>query len=176
MEVGIALEETLRDVSHAVRIAGSLRRRKPEVNDIEILLVPKWETLPDPDDMFPEPKELTTLKINELIKAGILEKRKKINGTTTFGPRTKLLIHTQTGIPVDIFSCEKTSWINCLFSRTGGKNCNIAVAAGAKRRGLAWEPFSEGFRTKLGEALIVHSEEEIFSLAGLPYLPPHERA
>ena len=175
MEIAAGIEHLLKEVSVQIQIAGSLRRRKPAVNDIEILLIPKREVIADPVEMFPEPTDLALKRIDELIAQGTLEKRRKVNGTVTYGSKTKLLIHRESNMPVDIFACEPDAWINCLFSRTGGKTTNIAVASGAKSRGLAWKAFDAGFLTRDGRLLKMRSEEEIFRTAGLAYLPPHKR-
>ena len=159
MEVAQEIEETLKEDCLRIQIAGSLRRRRPEVNDIEILLVPRRAVLPDPEDMFPDPSDMAKRKIESLIASGELERRLKINGTPTFGERTKLLVHTRSGIPVDIFACTQESWVNCLFSRTGGKTTNITIASGAKRRGLAWKAFETGFMKQDGTMIEVKSEE-----------------
>lgn len=175
MEVAQTLQTTLNPACEKIQIAGSLRRRKPLVNDIEILLIPKLAVIPDPENMFPDPSDMALLQIEALIQNGVLEKRKKSNGTVTYGSRTKLLIHSPTQTPVDIFTCDERRWVNCLFSRTGGKTSNISVAAGAKRRGLAWKPFDAGFQTGDGRMIEIKTEEEIFRIVGLPYISPHKR-
>lgn len=44
-----------------VEVAGSLRRKKSVVKDIEIVCVPKWETLPNPSDLFGTPEPTNVL-------------------------------------------------------------------------------------------------------------------
>lgn len=175
MEIATALEEELAKGCAKTQIAGSLRRRKPFVNDIEILVIPKPQTKQKENDLFTEEIPGDFWILEQLLKKGTLEKRKKCNGTLTYGPRTKLLVHTASGIPVDVFSCSPPEWVNCLFSRTGGKATNIAIASNAKRCQLAWEAFGAGFRTKQGELIEIKSEKEIFAIVGLPYLPPSHR-
>lgn len=175
MEVAQEIEILLERGCQKTRIAGSLRRQKPRVNDVEILVIPRAVNITAPGELFPESVPGDRWIIDTLIEAGILGKRKKTNGTVSYGPRTKLLIHCASKIPVDIFTCNETSWVNCLFSRTGGKDTNIAVASAAKARGMAWEPFSAGFRTRSGEILNVKTEQEIFAVVGLPYLHPTKR-
>ena len=175
MEIAASLTTALEPACEKIRVAGSLRRRKMQVNDIEILLVPKIGQIIPEGKLFPEPADLARRQIETLIGAGILEKRRKRDGVTAFGQCTKLLVHVETKTPVDIFACRTQDWANCLFSRTGGKNTNISVAAGAKARRLAWKPFGPGFETQTGELIPVGSEEDVFRIVGLPYLPPHKR-
>lgn len=44
-----------------VEVAGSTRRRKPEIGDIEIVAVPKWVLEPNPADLFGDPIEVNLL-------------------------------------------------------------------------------------------------------------------
>lgn len=44
-----------------VKVAGSVRRQSPEVKDIEIVAIPKWEDRPNPATMFGEPVTMNLL-------------------------------------------------------------------------------------------------------------------
>lgn len=48
-------------IAERVILAGSLRRRKPLIGDIEILYIPKIETQLDPNDIFREQTIQTNL-------------------------------------------------------------------------------------------------------------------
>lgn len=161
-----------------LEIAGSIRRRKPKVKDIEIIYVPLIE-----DEIAPGELNILSSKINkteekilDLIKEGVLDYRTKKDGTKSFGERVKLLVHKESSTPVDLFSCTRPQWANNLVSRTGGKQTNITIAAQAKRMGWNWLPFDQGFKHKhSGEIFVTKSEKEVFDFVNLPYLQPWER-
>lgn len=48
------VDEVFPYCSH-VCIAGSLRRQSPDVKDLELVVVPKWEDRPNPDNLFGDP-------------------------------------------------------------------------------------------------------------------------
>src|ERR1700730_14111555 len=81
--------DALSDSCERVQIAGSLRRRKPYVKDVEIVFVPKL--VPDSNhrlvysDFFRDPSpppliNLAELAIANLLAAGLIWKRPNING------------------------------------------------------------------------------------------------
>lgn len=175
MELAEEIENRLTTHCNRIRIAGSLRRRKPFVNDVEILYIPKVVSHTPNGEFFPQTRDESRETIDALIASGFLSKRKKTNGTLTYGEKTKLLTHTESGTPVDLFATDQESWVNCLFSRTGGKNTNIIIAREAKIRGMAWLPFGPGFQEADGSITAVRSEEEIFEKVGLIYCPPSKR-
>jgi DNA polymerase/3'-5' exonuclease PolX len=166
----------LEDSCTLLSIAGSIRRKKEMVGDIEIIYVPKIiEEIP-PGQLIAEKVNKTEEKILELIKLDILEYRIKRDGTKSFGTRVKLLKHKTSQIPVDLFSCTLPEWTNNLVSRTGGKTTNITIASNAKRLGWNWLPFNTGFvNPKSREVFYPKSEREVFEFVRIPYLEPHER-
>jgi DNA polymerase/3'-5' exonuclease PolX len=161
-----------------IEIAGSIRRRKPEVGDVEILAIPTFRKIVPPGELslVHVEENVTETRVAELLKKGILEPRLKINGTKTMGPRVKLFTHIATGIPVDLFLCDEEGWVNNLVSRTGGKETNIAIASRAKARGWSWLPFGAGFQNqRSGEIHQPETEEDVLGFVGLPPMKPEER-
>src|SRR3954465_699781 len=102
-------------------IAGSLRRRKPMVGDIEIVYIPKIQTGPDTGDFFASKTvNLSDQTIKIMCLGGILRPRENILGRTTWGEANKLAVHVASGIPVDFFATSEAAWWNYLVCRTGG--------------------------------------------------------
>jgi len=158
-------------------VAGSLRRRKPAVGDVEILYQALTVRRPDPHDMF---AILTVNLADEVIAAleasGVLARRPSVTGTTIFGPQNKLMLHVATGLPVDLFAVAEASWYNYLVCRTGPADSNIRIAAAAKALGYRWNPYGPGFISLACNT--VHpmaSEEAVFDFVGLPCTPPEFR-
>lgn len=171
------LVRELAPVTERLIVAGSLRRLKPEVGDIELLYIPRFENRPIPGTLFDSRDyDLATLAILELEARGILRKRESVTGSTAFGDKNKLMLHTASGIPVDFFAATPANWHNYLVCRTGSAETNTRIATAAKNRGLRWNPYGPGFSNlTTGDRLPVTSEEDVFRIAGLDFLPPSQR-
>lgn len=174
--------EALKPVCTRIEIAGSLRRGKAEVGDIEILYIPKTTLVKDPQDLFGDKQisiNAADIIIHALIERGSLAKRTNVNGSETWGQWNKLATAVKTGIPVDLFAATEITWWNNLVSRTGSAEHNIRVAAAAQKKGYTWHSTSYGFEgvrpDRFGERIQVTSEHHLFEFLGMPYLEPHER-
>lgn len=167
---------TLKDSCERIIIAGSIRREKPFVSDIELLFIPKFELRPVPGDMFAtQDTNLAHLAINKLIEERILDKRLNVNGSPAWGRWNKLAVHLPTGIPVDLFESTSPKWWNMLVCRTGPRELNERIAALAKGRACMWHPCDIGFTDPRGDWYTVTSEEAVFKFVGLPYAEPQDR-
>ena len=149
---------------HRIEIAGSIRRQKPEVEDVELLCIPKIAN--DVDGLEQE--------IIDLMLRNILGFRLDKRGIGKYGPKSKLMLHISSGIGVDIFSTDFASWPIALVVRTGGEKTNKMITTAALRKGWIWHAYGRGFTTPNGE-IICHSERDVFESVGLSYLDPWER-
>ena len=174
--VSVAREicQILRAVCDRLIVAGSLRRRKAWVGDVEILYVPKFAT--EPDGLF-DTKEvnLADRALEAFLAAGILKKRTNVEGAFTWGPKNKLALHADTLIPVDLFQATPANWFNYLVCRTGSAQNNIRISTAAQSKRWNWHPYAEGFTDEFGGLHVAESEADVFRLAGLPYLEPWQR-
>jgi DNA polymerase/3'-5' exonuclease PolX len=176
-EVARELVAILEPVCERLIVAGSLRRMKAEVGDVEIVYIPKTEVRQVPGDMFARgPVNLADEAIAQAEISSILEKRLSVTGSPAFGPKNKLMIHTRTGVPVDLFATTAEAWFNYLVCRTGSAENNTRLATAAQRCGFTWHPYRSGFTDlSTGRSIIVKSEEDVFRIVGLPYLEPKDR-
>jgi len=158
------LKSLLEPACERIIIAGSIRRQKPFVNDIELLCIPRYVVGVDQLD-----REIGALFIQQ-----ILGFRLNKLGSKVYGPKNKLLRHLESGIGVDIFSTDANCWPVALVVRTGGKETNKRIATAALRKGYAFHAYGSGFSTPNGE-IICHSEQEVFEAVGLPFQRPEER-
>lgn len=168
-------------------VAGSLRRRKPFVSDIEILFVPKVRAARADDgpaafssDLFraPAPVNEAEIAIANLLRLGLLAKRPNVNGIEAWGAKNKLGVHGPSGMPVDLFTATSDNWFNYLVCRTGGAMNNVRICEAAIAKGWKWNPYGSGFSRPKGlsvEHHVVTSEREVFEFVGLPYLEPWKR-
>lgn len=155
-------------------VAGSLRRRKLKVGDVEILYIPTFK-LEKADLFAQEPVNQVDRCLENLIKVGVIAKRKNVNGSEVWGAKNKLAVHVHSGIPVDFFSTTVEAWFNYLVCRTGGAQNNTLIAEAYQRRGMKWNPYSAGFTDRDGTQKRNDSEAAVYEHAGLRYLHPWER-
>jgi len=91
--------DALKPVTSRLVVAGSLRRRRLQVGDVEILYVPTTDT-----DAI----------IDDFLAREILIKRPNKRGHFAWGPKNKLAIHKSTGVPVDLFATTEETG-GCLW-------------------------------------------------------------
>lgn len=173
LEVANSLVRLLGPWCERIVIAGSLRRGKKEVGDVELLMIPKYETRPvdmfisgnfDPADEY----------LNSLLLPGLIKKRPSKIGVFTWGPKNKLAIHSETGIPVDFFTTNLECWFVALVIRTGSLETNLKLTNGAIAKGGTLHAYG-GFTDRYGRTVYPKSEREVFELCGVQYLEPEER-
>ena len=159
------IKAVLESSCERVIIAGSIRRQKPEVGDIELLCIPKYFVDVDMLDG----------KIRALIHLEMLGYRLNKLGRKVYGPKNKLLVHLPSGIGVDVFSTDARCWPVALVVRTGGETTNKEIATRALELGMKFRAYGDGFDTPDGH-LQCKSEKEVFQAVGLRYLAPEERS
>lgn len=158
------IKAVLESSCERIEIAGSIRRLKPDVGDIEVLAIPKYIAGVD----------MLDAKIETLIQVGVLGYRLNKLGSRVYGPKNKLLLHRESGIGVDVFSTDEVCWPVALVVRTGGARTNKEIATRALERGMRFRAYGDGFDTPNGH-LQCKSEQEVFQAVGLRYLEPSER-
>lgn len=157
-----------------IAIAGSLRRGKAEVGDIEILYVPKLTERAD--GLFDRKiVDVAGEVIDGLAQRGLLAKRLNVRQQFTWGERNKLAIHVPSGIPVDLFGTSEENWWVSLVIRTGSKETNLRLTTGANRQNATLNAYGCGVTWSDGTITPATSERHVFELCRVPYLEPHER-
>lgn len=166
--------DALKPVTTALIVAGSLRRRKLDVGDVEILYISKTGSAPD--GLFDVVEtNLVDEVLASLLQRCVLAKRTNEKGSEMWGPKNKFAVHVASGIPVDLFTATAENWFNYLVCRTGGKDSNTRIAAAAQAKRWQWNPYGPGFTDENGNLVKVETEQDVFRLAGLPYLEPWQR-
>jgi len=140
--------EKLKEVKK-ISPAGSLRRQKETVRDIDILVI----------SQLPEKVMQAFTKI-PLVK-DILAKGE-----------TKSSVRTIDDVQVDCRVVEQKSFGAALLYFTGSKNFNIKLRQLAIRKGLKVNEYGVFRKDKF---VAGHTEEEIFKLLGMPYIEPELR-
>lgn len=103
----------LQPVCERVEIAGSLRRQKAEIGDIELVAIPRRLPILD---MFGQASGYLCQVAELLEREGIprVKQGRKVDGERMKGFEWE-------GMGVDLFLCEQATWAMCLLIRTGSK-------------------------------------------------------
>ena len=156
-----------------IAIAGSVRRLKPEVNDVELLYVPR---IIEDRDLFGEPLrgvDFIEEHILQLIVVGYFAYWLNKNGQRTFGPSNKFLVHQVSGVKVDLFTATLENCGMALVVRTGPKEFNIRMMQ--RFRELGKKGHAYGGVEVNGTEVNCPDELTVFDLLEWPYLQPSER-
>lgn len=174
LDVARELCRYLKPVTEQLIVAGSLRRRKQTVGDVEIVYVPKVVQRPI-DLVSTAPVDLVEECLAGLLAKGLITKRQNVNGSTMWGQKNKYAVHVDLGIPVDFFATYPICWHNYLVCRTGPASLNGEIAKRAIAKGWHWQPYGVGFRNMDGDVHVCETEQAVFDFVGLPYAEPWER-
>jgi DNA polymerase (family 10) len=176
-EIAESLTAALAPYCERVCVAGSIRRRKPEVKDLEICVVPVWDTVPDLFGVG-----LGNTRLNRLYESrrvfGDLGVRWIKPGTPEIvpwriGPEGKYWRALVRGrIKLDLFLCAPDNWGWILAIRTGSAEFSTALLTHAKRLGYHSE---KGRLHQGGQPLATPEEADVFRLLRLAYVPPEAR-
>ncbi|PYN64094.1 MAG: DNA polymerase/3'-5' exonuclease PolX [Candidatus Rokuibacteriota bacterium] len=134
-----------------LEVAGSLRRMRETVKDVDILV-----TSTEPARVI---ETLTSLpSVTEVIARG----------------DTKVSVRHQDGLQVDLRVVEPSAFGAALQYFTGSKDHNVRVRELAKRRGLTISEYGV-FEEKSGTRVAGETEDEVYAAVGLPWIPPELR-
>jgi DNA polymerase/3'-5' exonuclease PolX len=153
-----------------IEIVGSIRRQKIAVNDIDLLLIPRFIQMDD-ETLFGDPYQENQLdkQLSQLCQRYDL-------ALDSNGSKIKRFLKTVDGdtIPIDLYIATEQTWWTLLLIRTGSRNHNIKLARRAMELNMHLKADGSGLLTPVG-SLSIHSEEEIFQLLKLEYRLPEER-
>jgi DNA polymerase (family 10) len=146
-----ALRASCGDAIHDIAPAGSLRRMKPTIGDLDILVASD-----DPEKI-----------IDAFVHLPIA---REINAQGS----TKASIIAQNGMQVDLRVLEAKHWGAALQYFTGSKEHNIALRNLALAQGLSLSEW--GFkRVKDEKEIFAPREEDVYEKLGLQWIPPELR-
>lgn len=142
---------------HRIEVAGSIRRRRPQVKDIELVIIPK-------------PYESEGLFVSGI--ATVINDWPKVKGELPCKYTKRV---SPDGIILDIFFCHELNWGLIYMIRTGSWEFSKKMVG-------TWLP-REGYRSINGdlvhpgtaEVMEIREERELFQLAKMNYIEPHNR-
>jgi DNA polymerase (family X) len=153
LQMGDAIVDALREhpASDRVELAGSARRLVDSVKDLDVIA-----TSSDP------PALLAALADIDLVEES--------SGTDNNTARAR----THTGLAIDLRVVEPDQFGNVLQHLTGSKNHNMALREMVVRRGLHVSEYGV-LDDANGTTHRCATEEEVYALLGLPWIPPELR-
>ncbi len=132
-----------------IEVVGSVRRQKPTVKDIDIVLIARDRAALD----------------QTLI---VLGGHYKMAGM-------KITRVEMDSISLDIYFATPESFATLLLIRTGSTENNIRLCSAAKRKGWHLAASGEGLFDENRQRIAGDSEESIYEALGLPWQRPEER-
>ena len=188
--IAVALCYQLQPYCEKINIAGSVRRGKPEVKDIEIICLPKHEEIDRQADMFTTEKAV-------VIASGFISTVFSLGTIVKGDPRARYMqITLLEGVNLDLFIPLSFDYYRQYAIRTGSADYAAKVIAGGWRR-KGWCGSDKGLRrmadcleskgsdgkskwkcinTMAEEPPTWESEEEFFNWIGVKMIHPKERS
>jgi len=148
-KIAEAVVKRLSPYCQKIEVAGSIRRRKEWVQDIDLVLIPS--------DLWNLHHEIMGLGQMRMSGGKIL---RVMVGSTQ----------------VDIYIASEETWATLLLIRTGSVENNIRLATLAKKKGWHLAASGDGLFDERGQRVAGDSEESIYKALKLPWQEPEERS
>jgi DNA polymerase/3'-5' exonuclease PolX len=159
-----------------LEIAGSIRRRKPDVGDIEFVAVPRFRE--EPSSLWGDKTQISVLA--EVLA---IEEREEVLERLAGGERYVKLRHLRSGLQVDLFLVlPPAQWGVIHLIRTGPADYSQWLVTYARRQGM--HVVNGALHNGLGipgrddcscEVIPTPEERDVYTALGLPYIEPWER-
>jgi len=131
-----------------IEVAGSIRRKKEFVRDIDIVLIPS-----DPWNLNFEIASLGRVPVK--------------------GSKVQRVYYK--GAQVDLYITSEETWATLFLIRTGSKENNIRLCAAAQKKGWKLHANGDGLFNVNRRRIAGDTEESIYTALGLPYQQPEAR-
>lgn len=167
-----AIKLALAPACEKIDIAGSLRRQKPLVGDIEIVCMPKLSL-----DMFGMPTSKLGTELDDVLARLIRDK--VLSPLDKNGPRFKNFVVCSVGVKLDLFICLPPAQWGVIFTiRTGSAEFTKRMVTRRNEGGLlpSYLKVSEGQLLDGKNSLPVPTEEDFFKLAEIEWIAPEGRS
>lgn len=156
-KIALDVLEQLRPYCIRAEIAGSIRRKKSDIGDVEIVAVPLPYSIGLLEDGI----------------ASVVNKWQKIKGEMEYGKTKYTQRVLPEGIKLDLFFAEEGNWGSVFAIRTGSADYSHKVLAnGWVRQGFKSDG---GYLFRDGEGYEVREEKDLFKLIGIPFVEPEYR-
>lgn len=160
------LKERIATYCVIAAVAGSVRRRKHDVKDIEILCIPvEHEIESGLFGNFVSQRDRDF--VMEAMRFG-----KNVKGDLVKGKYCQFY-NEDYGVYIDLFMCSIYNWGYQYMLRTGPREFSTSMTVKARHCGIR---FKDGYVwDRLGNVLIVQDEKRLFELLGIDWIEPSKR-
>lgn len=167
---------------HRIEIAGSIRRARQDVKDIEVVAIPRWNTRPGSElPLFGGEPERVNL-LHEWALKGVHDLQWIKPGTNTIQPwppkpEGKYWRALAGGgrIKLDLFLATHDNWGIILAIRTGSAEFSQALMTYAKHK-TCYHVEGGHLRDRQGTALETREERDVFDALGIDWVEPPDRS
>lgn len=162
----------IRDQCEEVEIAGSLRRQKKDVGDIEVVIMPK-------PDLF--------TALDKMVAQGVVTKAIYPNGTPRWGTSYRGVMYRS--MKIEIFTCDANNRGYITWLRTGPGDANTLLMQklidkkspyrfqeGHLYWSHKWTKSGDKWHGENAQLIPLPDEATLFRLLGLKYLEPQDRS
>ena len=169
--IAAAIVANLAPSCERIQVAGSVRRRKEVVGDIEVVAIPRYA----PAGLF---GDCMANLLWEHLHASDAYRFTK--GDHAAGRYYQLTLPRHAGVQLDLFLAQPDNWGLTLLVRTGSAAFSTALLARWKRRqgiGRDQRGSVDGrLVTRDGRAVPTPEEETVFQVLGMQPVPPEQRS
>lgn len=149
------LLKELEEFCDRIEIVGNIRRRKQDIDKIDILLSPKGVRLFD--------------LMAKIVGLG------SDNGMKVASKKVVVVKDELGDIKADLWFTSIDNWPIMLLVKTGGNRTNQRISTLLAGKDLRLSTSEGMIYNKYGKRLLLQKEEDIFNLLEIPYIEPSER-
>ncbi len=171
------LADWLADAAEQVAIAGSIRRNRPEVHDIDLVVVPRVEQVTVGLLGETEPHCCVSERLDRLAVDGFINPLRGGGKVRRCEIRARFC---RPAVPADIYIVPPEQFAMALLIRTGSAEHNIKLCQAAAARGLKVDVANYRLIRRVRDethavAIDATDEAAIFKAVGLPFIGPELR-
>lgn len=184
------LDQVLRPGCERIEIAGSIRRQKPDVGDIELVAIPRIDELPGQLDLFGGRQSGGVLNHLDTILDTLTDEHKisrqpppGINKPPAWGPNYKkfwlvadIFQDKPRWLQVDLFLATRDNWGAIFCIRTGPSDFSTALVTHLLHHTPYRQQDGVLIRQDTGTVVPVLEEADYFRLAGVVWVEPPLRS
>lgn len=144
-------------------LAGSIRRRKARVGDIEIVCIPQTASVEA--DLFGTPESVR--------HPGFIEQVNRWPHIRGKACGKQIVRALPGGVPLDIYTCTPENWGYILALRTGNRQFSMRIVQ--KLKSLDYRP-EDGYVWYRNHKVLIPEEADLFGLLGWCMPAPQQRS
>lgn len=154
------------------QVAGSVRRMRPEVGDIEHVVISRTITATSAGEMFPREVAMVLDVLDQLVESGTIQKQIKSDDRARWGKRYRACLFE--GVVHEVFIADTKNWGCQLAIRTGPAEYSQELVTrilvrGRLRQQGGYLCYASG--KSFGDIYPCPDEQSFFAAAGLSSVP-----